>query len=51
MTEIEELQAKLDYLIKLQKKQCEPIKEIYLYDWLNDYWRIYKQNRVSKSRA
>ena len=51
MGQLEELQAKLDYLIALQKKQSEPLKQIYLFDWLDEYWRVYKQARVSSTRA
>ena len=50
MTEFEELQAKVDYLIALQKKQIEPIKQVYLFDWLDEYLKTYKVGRVSKSR-
>ena len=50
MTELEELQAKVDYLIALQKKQVEPIKQVYLFDWLDEYLKTYKVGRVSKSR-
>lgn len=50
MTELEELQAKVDYLIALQKKQIEPIKQVYLFDWLYEYLKTYKVGRVSKSR-
>lgn len=50
MTELEELQAKVDYLIALQKKQIEPIKQVYLFDWLDEYLKTYKVGRVSKSR-
>jgi len=51
MSQIEELQAKLDYLIALQRKQYEPLKQIYLFDWLDEYLRVYKQARVSITRA
>lgn len=51
MNELQELRAKLDYLIELQKKQFEPIRQINLFDWLDEYWQTYKQNRTSPSRA
>lgn len=51
MTNLEELQAKLDYLISIQKKQFEPIRQITLFDWLDEYWKTYKHGRVSKTRA
>lgn len=51
MTDIEELQVKLDYLISLQRKQYEPLKQVYLYDWLDEYLKTYKVGRVSATRA
>lgn len=51
MTELEELQSKLDYLISLQREQYEPIKQITLYDWLDEYWHTYKVGKVSDSRT
>ena len=51
MTQIEELQAKLDYLIAMQKRQFEPVRQVTLYDWLDEYLRTYKIGRVCDSRA
>lgn len=51
MTKLEELQAKLDYLISLQKRQFEPIRQITLFEWLDEYLRTYKIGRVCDSRA
>lgn len=51
MTKLEELQAKLDYLISLQKRQFEPVRQITLFEWLDEYLRTYKIGRVCDSRA